>query len=938
MLSGPLTWPLLRAKLLVSNTTALIGSGCPFGNSLIDFVGYGTTADCFEGSSHAPAPSNTTANFRKSGGCVDTNENASDFITFAANPRNNASPVNDCATGFRPEITINDVTLAEGDSGQKSVDFTVTLSAPNNTQTVKVDFATADGTATAGSDYQSISGTVTFNPGQTTKPITVTAIGDRTTESNEIFFVNLTNSSNAVILDPQGQGTITDDDVLPTLTINDVSENEGNGGITTFHFVVGLSSPALTGGVGFDIATQDQTATVADSDYVARISTAQTIPSGQQTYAFDVTVNGDTNIEPDESFFVNVTNVSGATIGDGQGLGTIQNDDTPAMIISQIYGGGGNTGATFRNDFIEVFNRGTTTVDLTGWSIQETSATGTGLWSVTPVCPTGPCLISPGKYFLVQEAAGTGGTQNLPMPDAAGTINLSATTGKVALVANTAALSGACPATASILDMVGYGGSSATANFCFEGTGPATAPGNTTADFRKAGGCLDTNDNAADFTVSTPFPRNSASSVNNCSGGAPPNLTIDDMTVTEGDSGTITATFTVNLSAPAGGTDVTFDIATQDNTATTANNDYVAKTLTNQSILAGQQTYKFTVTVNGDTAVEPDETFFVNVTNAVGATLVDGQGVGTIRNNDSPSLSINDVTKNEGNSGTTTFTFTVSLSTPAPATATFDIGTQDNTATVADDDYVARTLTGQTISAGQQTYIFEVTVNGDPNIEPNETFFVNVTNVSGATVSDGQGQGTIQNDDSPLLVISQLYGGGGNSGAAYQNDFVELFNRGNTTVDFSITPYSVQYASAAGSFSSANKVDLTSGTVVPGQYFLIKLATGGAVGQTFAADVTNTGINMSATDGKVALIVGTTVASTTSGCPAAVTVADLVGYGSANCAETTATAALSATKVDLRNNHGCTDTNVNSADFTVTTVNTSSALPRNSNSLVTSCP
>ena len=95
---------------------------------------------------------------------------------------------------------------------------------------------------------------------------------------------------------------------------------------------------------------------------------------------------------------------------------------------------------------------------------------------------------------------------------------------------------------------------------------------------------------------------------------------------------------------------------------------------------------------------------------------------------------------------------------------------------------------------------------------------------------------------------------------------------------------------------------------------------------------------MSSTDGKVALVLGTTVATTTSGCPTAVTVADLLGYGSANCAETTATAALSATKVDLRKLSGCTDTGNNSADFTVTTVNTSSALPRNSGSPLSPCP
>lgn len=119
------------------------------------------------------------------------------------------------------------------------------------------------------------------------------------------------------------------------------------------------------------------------------------------------------------------------------------------------------------------------------------------------------------------------------------------------------------------------------------------------------------------------------------------------------------------------------------------------------------------------------------------------------------SLSINDVTLAEGNAGTTTASFTVSLSVPAgPGGVTFDIATADNTATVADNDYVLQSLTGQTIPQGSSSYTFDVTINGDTNVEANETFFVNVTNVTGATVSDGQGQGTITNDDSPSADLS----------------------------------------------------------------------------------------------------------------------------------------------------------------------------------------
>ncbi len=120
-------------------------------------------------------------------------------------------------------------------------------------------------------------------------------------------------------------------------------------------------------------------------------------------------------------------------------------------------------------------------------------------------------------------------------------------------------------------------------------------------------------------------------------------ISINDVPVTEGDSGTVTATFTVSLTAPAGAGGVTFDIATQDNTATVANNDYVMKSLTGQNIPAGSSTYAFSVTVNGDMMVEPNETFFVNVTNITGATAGDTQGLGTINNDDVTITPIHDI-------------------------------------------------------------------------------------------------------------------------------------------------------------------------------------------------------------------------------------------------------------------------------------------------------
>jgi uncharacterized repeat protein (TIGR01451 family) len=238
----------------------------------------------------------------------------------------------------------------------------------------------------------------------------------------------------------------------------------------------------------------------------------------------------------------------------------------------------------------------------------------------------------------------------------------------------------------------------------------------------------------------------------------PPNLTINDVSLNEGNAGTTSFTFTVSLSTPAGAGGVTFDIATADGTATQPG-DYTQKSLTSQTIPAGSSTYSFTVLVNGDTTPETNETFFVNVTNVTGAIVTDGQGLGTIVNDDAaPNLTINDVSLNEGNAGTTTFTFTVSLSAPAPAGGvTFDIATANGTATQP-SDYTAKTLTSQTIPAGSSTYTFDVLVNGDVTPETDETFFVNVTNVTNAVGLDTQGLGTIVNDD--ITFIHDVQGNG----------------------------------------------------------------------------------------------------------------------------------------------------------------------------------
>ncbi len=166
------------------------------------------------------------------------------------------------------------------------------------------------------------------------------------------------------------------------------------------------------------------------------------------------------------------------------------------IVISQVYGGGGNSGATYKNDFIELYNRGTTAVDVTGWTVQYASSSGSS-WQQTALSG----MIAPGTYYLVQEAQGAGGTVDLPTPNATGTIAMSSSTGKVALVSSSAALSGTCPT--GVVDFVGFGAAN-----CSE-TAPTPALSNTTAALRKSNGAQDTDNNSLDFLVGAPNPRNS---------------------------------------------------------------------------------------------------------------------------------------------------------------------------------------------------------------------------------------------------------------------------------------------------------------------------------------------------------------------------------------------------------------------------------------------
>lgn len=268
------------------------------------------------------------------------------------------------------------------------------------------------------------------------------------------------------------------------------------------------------------------------------------------------------------------------------------------VVISQVYGGGGNSGAPLKNDFVELFNKGTTTVSLTGLSVQYASATGTGNFGANPVTALSGSL-APGQYYLIQMSGGTNGVA-LPTPDATGTVNMSATGGKIALVNSTSGLAcngGSTPCSggqiALILDLIGWDG----ANFYETAAAPTTS--NTTADIRKDGGCTDTDNNSGDFAAGAPTPRNTASPFHSC--GGPTNPTgvgaANPTSLLAGGTTLLTVAVTPGANPPSTGLAVTADLTPIGGAAFQPFYDDG----TNGDATAGDNVFSFQATVAGGT-------------------------------------------------------------------------------------------------------------------------------------------------------------------------------------------------------------------------------------------------------------------------------------------------------------------------------------------------
>jgi predicted extracellular nuclease len=500
--TGTVNLSATAGKVALVNTTT--GLPCNGGSTvcsasdlakIIDLVGYGS-ANFYEGSAAAPAPSSTTAVLRGGGGCTDTDDNGADFSAGTPTPRNTASSTNVCSTSTNPSGTgtADPASVMAGGSTLLTVAVTPGTNPTSTGLAVTGDLSSIGGSATqpffddgtsgdavAGDNVFSFQATVSTGTaaGAKSLPVSITDAQARSGSATIDLTVQASASTN-----PSGTGAADPASVVAgSSTLLTVAVTPGTNPTST-----GLAVTGDLVSIGGS-ATQQFFDDGTNGDAVA----------GDNVFSFQATVASGTAAGA-KSLPLSITDAQ-ARFGSAMIALTVS-EPTPTggdVVISQVYGGGGNSGAFYKNDFIELYNRTANAIDLTGWTVQYASASGTS-WSATPLAGS----IAPGKYYLVQEAAGAGGTVNLPTPDAVGSIAMSASSAKVALVTDATALSGSCPAGVNIMDFVGFG----TAN-CYEGSGAAPGLSNTTAALRKSDGTQDTDNNSADFVAGTPNPRNS---------------------------------------------------------------------------------------------------------------------------------------------------------------------------------------------------------------------------------------------------------------------------------------------------------------------------------------------------------------------------------------------------------------------------------------------
>ncbi|MET0625473.1 MAG: Calx-beta domain-containing protein, partial [Pyrinomonadaceae bacterium] len=697
-----------------------------------------------------------------------------------------------------PSLSVGDVSVIEGNSGTTvNATFNVSL-LPASGQTVTVNYATANGTAVATNngppvvlgDYAATSGSLTFAPGETSKPVTVIVQGENLSEANETFTLNISGAINATVTDAQGQATITNDDPVPTVSLaGDVAVPEGNTGATTpATFTVNLST-ASGQPVTVNYATTDGTAIAAQGDYVASSGTVTFAP-GQTSQTFSIPVKGDRLFDPADYFVVTLSNATNANIAPGDGgrrYGTITDDEETSVVEFQsatysvseagpsvrvtfvrTSGTAGNVRvavhtengtATYTtqngiNDYVSnnatyFFAEGETTKTFDVSIVQDTLDEADETFTVNF-----------SSHLLFGATPGAKGTATVTIndDDAAPTFQCGAAAysadenlagGQLAIsVTRTGGTNGGVSVKYATSDGTATAGSDYAAR-----TGTLTfADGVSTQQFfiPITNDTLDETDETINLALSDPSSgtalgtqKTAVLTVRDDDGS--PSLSAGDVTVIEGNTGTTDVTFNVSLS-PVSGQTVTVNYATAPGTAS-AGSDYTSASGT-LTFAPGETSKTVTVQVLGDGANEEDETFFVNLLNAAGATIADAQGLATILNDDRPALGFSQ-TVYPASEGAHFVTVTVTRSGDATLPASVDFATGDATAT-ARKDYTAVSGTLR-FAAGETSKTFDVLLTEDAFTEPLETIDLTLSNPTGGAAlgPNDAAQVFISADDDP---------------------------------------------------------------------------------------------------------------------------------------------------------------------------------------------
>ncbi len=709
---------------------------------------------------------------------------AQPFITATATnlevDKFNTSEFSECVKlEAPPTVSIGDPTELEGDSGTVLLNFPVTLEHATDVD-VEIDYSTADGTASASSDYATTSGTLIIPADETSGTIAVSVAGDTVPELNETLFVDLTAARNATIADGRGDGTITNDDAAASIA--DLTQPEGSsGGTSLMSFTVTLDR-ALPVDTTVSYTTTAGTAT-APSDYSTTAGSV-IVPAGATTAPVDVPIVGDTLLETNESFFVDLTATNNGIISDSRGDGTITNDDAaPTIAISDGSLLEGNTstspmvftvslsaasGLDASVAYSTANATATSPADYTGISSAVTIPAGSTSATIS-VPIVGETLYEVNETFLVNLGTPTNAT--IGDGEGVGTIT-NDDSPPIGSVSDASVSEGSTGGTSSMVFTVTLNGPSGLpATF-----GYATADGSAAApdDYAAASSTVTVPAGATTATIAVPVVGDTAfetdetlfvdlgeatnATVTDGRGvgtiindDAAPGVSIADASVLEGNGGTTAMVFTITQSG-AVGSDTTVAFTTANGTAV-APGDYTS-TAGTATIPAGDTSTTATVPVVGDTASEPDETFTVTLSTPGDGDasptfiIADGSAVGTITNDDNPpAVSVSDAGVIEGNSGFTPMTFTISLPQASAQDVSVAFATSNGSAT-APGDYGAGSGT-VTIPAGSTTATVVVSVVGDTTAEVNETFTVTLSSPTNATIADGTGVGTITNDDAP---------------------------------------------------------------------------------------------------------------------------------------------------------------------------------------------